>query len=50
LFGDFHKEDLDMYTLNFALITIFPKEKDARTLNKFRPISLLNYSYKKKLP
>jgi retron-type reverse transcriptase len=35
-----------LYRLNFAFITIIPKEKDARTMNKFRPISLLNCSYK----
>jgi hypothetical protein len=41
-----HWGELDLYRLNFALITVIPKEKDARTLNKFRPISLLNCSYK----
>jgi hypothetical protein len=35
-----------IYRLNFALVTIIPKEKDARVMNKFRPISLLNCSYK----
>jgi hypothetical protein len=37
---------LDLYKLNFALITMIPKEKDARKMNKFRHISLLNCSYK----
>jgi hypothetical protein len=46
MFDDFHKGKLDLYRLNFTLITIIPKEKDARTMNKFRPISLLNCSYK----
>jgi hypothetical protein len=46
LFDDFHRDKLDLYRLNFALITIIPKDNDARTMNKFRPISLLNYSYK----
>jgi hypothetical protein len=46
MFEDFHKGELDIYRLNFALITVIPKEKDARTMNKFRPISLLNCSYK----
>jgi hypothetical protein len=32
--------------LNFALVTVLPKVEDARTMNKFRPISLLNYNYK----
>jgi hypothetical protein len=46
LFDDFHRDKLDLYRLNFALITIIPKDNDARIMNKFRPISLLNYSYK----
>jgi hypothetical protein len=46
MFDDFHKGRLDLYRLNFALVTIIPKEKDARTMNKYRLISLLNCSYK----
>jgi hypothetical protein len=46
MFDDFYKGELDLYRLNFALITIIPKEQDARTMNKFMPISLLNCSYK----
>jgi hypothetical protein len=33
---------LDIYRLNFAMITLIPKENDAREMRKFRPISLLN--------
>jgi hypothetical protein len=46
MFKGFHQGKLDLYKLNFALITVIPKEKDARTMNKFSPISLLNCSYK----
>jgi hypothetical protein len=46
MFEDYFEGKLDLYRLNFALITIIPKEKDARTMSKFRPISLLYYSYK----
>jgi hypothetical protein len=46
MFEDFHKDKLNIYRLNFALVTIIPKEKDVRVMNKFRPISLLNCSYK----
>jgi hypothetical protein len=45
MFQEFHRGELDLYRLNFVLITVIPKERDARTMNKFRPISLLNYSY-----
>jgi hypothetical protein len=45
MFDDFHRGELDIYKLNFTLIIVIPKEKDARTMNKFRPISLLNCSY-----
>jgi hypothetical protein len=43
---DFHKGNLDLYSLNFCLVTVIPKEKESRTMNKYRPISLLNCSYK----
>jgi hypothetical protein len=46
MFEDFYNGKLDLYRLNFALITVIPKEKDARAMNKFRHISLLNCSYK----
>jgi hypothetical protein len=46
MFDDLYKGELDLYRLNFALITVIPKEKDARPMNKFRPISHLNCSYK----
>jgi hypothetical protein len=46
MFEDYHRGELDLYRLNFALTTVIPKEKDAKTMNKFRPISLLNCSYK----
>jgi hypothetical protein len=46
IFDDLYNSNLDLYRLIFALITVIPKKKDARTMNKFRPISLLNCSYK----
>ena len=39
---DFENGVLDMARLNYAIITLIPKENEARTMNKFRPISLLN--------
>jgi hypothetical protein len=46
MFKDLHAGRLDLYRLNFALVTLILKEQDARIMNKFRPISLLNCSYK----
>ena len=42
MFTDFYNGDLDIYRLNFAILTLIPKEKEATTMNIFRPISILN--------
>lgn len=42
----FHRGELNLSRLNFALITLIPKENEARHVKKFRPISLLNCSFK----
>jgi hypothetical protein len=41
----FEQNTLNLDRLNFAMITLLPKEHDARTLKKFRPISLINCSF-----
>ena len=46
LFKDFHRGALDINRLNYAILTLVPKEQDANTMKKFRPISLLNCSFK----
>lgn len=46
LFDSFFEGKLDLFRINFAAITLVPKEPNACTMNKFRPISLLNCSYK----
>jgi hypothetical protein len=45
-FQDFHEGGLDLCRLNFALLTLIPKEQGARNMKKFRPISLCNCSFK----
>ena len=42
LFRVFEKNDLDLERLNYAMITLIPKEPEA----KLRPISLINCSFK----
>jgi hypothetical protein len=46
MFNAWHEDKLDLFRLNFAMITLIPKENEARSMRKFRPISLLNCSFK----
>jgi hypothetical protein len=46
LFGDFHARNLLLYSLNFGTIILLPKCKDALTIQQYRPICLLNVSFK----
>jgi hypothetical protein len=43
---DFETGKANVARLNYATVILIPKEDDARTLKKFRPISLINYSFK----
>jgi hypothetical protein len=43
---DWNKGNLDLFRLNFSLLTLIPKEADAVTIQKFRPIALTNCSFK----
>jgi hypothetical protein len=42
----FDKGDLNIARLNYAMVILIPKEDNANILKKFRPISLINYSFK----
>jgi hypothetical protein len=46
MFKDFHEGELDLYRLNFAMLTLIPKVSEARNMRNFRPISLANCSFK----
>jgi hypothetical protein len=46
LFCEFYNHSLDIVKLNRALIYLIPKVVDIVTIKDFRPISLLNYSFK----
>jgi hypothetical protein len=43
---NFQDNKLDLFRLNFATLTLIPKVEDASEMRNFRPISLLNYSFK----
>ena len=46
LVKDFEADQLNLDRLNYTIITLIPKEDEAKHLKKFRPISLINYSFK----
>ena len=46
LFKDFHEECLPLYSLNFGVITLLPKTVDAKQIQQYRPICVLNVSFK----
>jgi hypothetical protein len=46
LFQDFHTGDLPLFSLNFGIITLIPKEKEVRKIQQYRPICMLNVSFK----
>lgn len=46
LVSKFCYNTLDLYRLNFAMITLIPKEADATSIKKYRPIALTNCSFK----
>jgi hypothetical protein len=43
---DFFDPKLDLFRINFAMLTLIPKVDEARDMKNFRPISLLNCSFK----
>jgi hypothetical protein len=46
LFSDFHQGMLPLNCLNFGNIILLPKTKDAGVIQQYRPICLLNVSFK----
>jgi mannosylglycoprotein endo-beta-mannosidase len=46
MFLDFHFGKLDIYRLNFSMLSLIPKEADAKEIRKFRPTSLLSCIFK----
>ena len=45
LFKLFEMGELNLYRLNYTIITLITKQNEAKHLKKFRPISLINCSF-----
>ena len=46
LFEEFHRSSLPLHSTNFGTIILLPKSKDAKQIQQYRPICLLNVSFK----
>jgi hypothetical protein len=46
LFSDFYEEQLPLFSLNFGVITLIPKIHKAKQIQQYRPICVLNVSFK----
>ena len=42
----FENNNLNMTRLNYVMLTLIPKEENASEIRKFRPIALINCSFK----
>jgi hypothetical protein len=49
MFRDFHKDTLDLFNLNFGIITLIPKIENATKIQQYRPICVLNVSFNTKI-
>lgn len=43
---DIHSEDIPLFSLNFGVITLIPKVHEANLIQHYKPICLLNVSFK----
>jgi hypothetical protein len=46
MFNDFFRGELNISRLNYGMITLIPKIKEANCIKQYRPICLLNVDYK----
>jgi hypothetical protein len=46
MFHDFYEGGLDLFRLNFVVLSLIPKVEHASEIKMFRPINLLNCSFK----
>jgi hypothetical protein len=46
MFHELHSGDLPLFSLNFGVISLIPKAQEVNRIQQYRPICLLNVSYK----
>jgi hypothetical protein len=46
MFSDFHRGDFGLRRLNYGMISLIPKLKEANNIHQYRPIYVLNIDYK----
>jgi hypothetical protein len=46
LFHEFHKDTIDIFSLNFGIIILIPKIESATKIQQYIPICALNVSFK----
>lgn len=46
MFKDFHDNKLPLFSLNFGILTLIPKLKEAKMIQQYRLICMLNVSFK----
>jgi hypothetical protein len=46
VFSDFHEECLNIFSLNFGVITLILKTEEAKMIQQYRPICVLNVRFK----
>jgi hypothetical protein len=49
MFSSLHVDQLELFRLNFGEIILLPKVNEAERIQQYRPICLLNVSFKQKL-
>jgi hypothetical protein len=47
MFNNFHREEFNLRRLNYGMISLIPKLKDANNIKQYRPICVLNIDYKR---
>jgi hypothetical protein len=46
MFNDFHSHQINLERINYEIITLIPKSDDAKIIQKYRPICLLQVLFK----